>query len=129
MQFSENIAQYMLPNETKMPLLTLLRALSVSSFITGSFVGAKLGSRFGDKKRGWIVSTSIIQSIFLCGASAILLSRPVDEPPNFQYWPGVVVMTAFSMGMQSIAAQKLVSPAFATVSADGVYLQLISRVM
>jgi MFS family permease len=115
-QFSENIAQYMLPNEPKQPLITLLRALSVSSFFLGSMIGARLGARFGDKKRGWIVISSIIQSIFLFGASAILLSRPVDEAPNFQYWPGVVVMTAFSMGMQSIAAQKLVSPAFATVS-------------
>jgi len=115
-QFSENIAQYMLPHEEKMPLLTLLRALSVSSFFIGSLIGARLGARFGDKRRGWIVISSILQSILLFGASAILLSRPADEAPNFQYWPGVVVMTAFSMGMQSIAAQKLVSPAFATVS-------------
>jgi hypothetical protein len=79
-------------------------------------LGSKGGQRWGDKKRGWQVSSAVIQSIFLFGASAILLSRPEEEPPDFQYWPGVIIMTAFSMGMQSIAAQKLVSPAFATVS-------------
>lgn len=115
-QFSENIAQYMLPNEKKMPLLTLLRFLSVISFLIGSFIGSRLGSKFGDKRRGWQVSTSILQSIFLFGASAILLTRPANEEPSFRYWPGVVIMTALAMGMQSIAAQKLVSPAFATVS-------------
>lgn len=115
-QFSENIAQYMLPNETKMPLLTLLRSLSVCSFLIGSFLGSRLGARFGDRKRGWQVSTSIIQSLFLFGASAILLSRPAQDESSFRFTPGVVIMTALSMGMQSIAAQKFVSPAFATVS-------------
>ena len=116
MQFSQNIAQYMLPNAETFPLLTLERALSICSFLLGSFLGAKGGQRWGDKKRGWQATSALIQSIFLFGASAILLSRPEDEQPNFRYWPGVIVMTAFSMGMQSIAAQKLVSPAFATVS-------------
>lgn len=123
MQFSQNIAQYMLPQAEKNPLLTLERALSVLSFFLGSYLGAKGGSRYGDKKRGWQACSAVIQSIFLFGASAILLSRPEDEAPTFRYWPGVIIMTAFSMGMQSIAAQKLISPAFATVSADSIEIQ------
>jgi uncharacterized membrane protein YoaK (UPF0700 family) len=115
-QFSQNIAQYMLPGVERYPLLTLERCLSVLSFLLGSYLGAKGGARWGDNNRGWILSSAIVQSVFLFGASAILLSRPEDEAPSFQYWPGVIIMTAFSMGMQSIVSQKLVSPAFATVS-------------
>jgi len=111
----------MLPNAEKYPLMTLERALSVLSFLLGSFLGAKAGARWGDKNRGWQASSAVIQSIFLFGAAAILLSRPEDEPPSFRYFPGVVIMSAFSMGMQSIASQKLVSPAFATVSFFSVY--------
>lgn len=116
-QFSQNIAQYMLPGAERYPLMTLERTLSIVSFLLGSFLGAKGGARWGDRKRGWQATSAVIQSIFLFGASAILWTRPEFEPPNFRYWPGVIIMTAFSMGMQSIAAQKLVSPAFATVSA------------
>lgn len=116
-QFSQNIAQYMLPGVEKFPLLTLERALSVTSFLVASFVGAKLGNRFGHSTRGWMTGSAVLQSLLLFGASAILLSRPEGEAPDFHYFPPVIVLTALSMGMQSVAAQKLSSPAFATTVA------------
>ncbi|PWN91156.1 hypothetical protein FA10DRAFT_265035 [Acaromyces ingoldii] len=116
-QFSQNVAQYMLPGVERYPLLTLERALSVISFILGSFVGALGGRRWGDRNRSWLIASSLLQSFALFGAAGILLSRPEDEAPSFTYWPGTIVLVAFSMGMQSIAAQKLVSPAFATTVA------------
>lgn len=114
-QFSGNIAQFMIPSAETQPLLTLLRILSVVAFFLGSLVGFQFGRKLGHQKRSWMIASSVIQSAFLFGASGILLSRPESEVPTFQYYPGVIVLTAFSMGMQSIAAQKLVSPAFATV--------------
>ncbi|SPC67318.1 related to 2-Nitropropane dioxygenase [Ustilago sp. UG-2017b] len=71
-QFSSNIAQFIIPGAEQFPLLTLLRILSVVGFFLGSFIGFQLG---------------------------------------------VIVLVAFSMGMQSILAQKLVSRAFATTVA------------
>ncbi len=59
----------------------------------------------------------MIQSAFLFSGAGILLSRPKNELPSFDWYPGVIVLVAFSMGMQSILAQKLVSPAFATTVA------------
>lgn len=116
-QFSQNIAQYMLPNAERFPLLTLERAMSVISFIIGSFVGGLLGNRFGHSTRRWVTLSALLQSFLLFGAAGILLSRPEAESPSFHYWPPIIVLTSFSMGMQSIAAQKLSSPAFATVRA------------
>ena len=116
-QFSQNIAQYILPNAERFPLLTLERSLSVSSFICGSFIGGKLGDRFGHSKRGWVAFSAFLQSCLLFGASAILLARPEDDQPSFQFWPPIIVMTSLSMGMQSVSAQKLSSPAFATTVA------------
>uniref|UniRef100_V5EX03 Uncharacterized protein n=1 Tax=Kalmanozyma brasiliensis (strain GHG001) TaxID=1365824 RepID=V5EX03_KALBG len=112
-QFSANIAQFVIPGVEQQPLLTLLRILSVIGFFIGSF----LGRRMGHQKRIWLILSSIIQSIFLFGAAGILLSRPKEELPTFEWYPGVIVLVAFSMGMQSIKAQKLVSPAFATTVA------------
>lgn len=95
MQFSQNIAQYMLPNADRHPLLTLERALSIIAFILGSLVGALGGRRWGDRNRAWLMATSFIQSLTLFGAAGILLSRPEEEPPSFHYWPGTIVLVGF----------------------------------
>ena len=116
-QFSSNIAQFIIPGAERQPLLTLLRILSVIGFFMGSFFGFHLGRRVGHQKRSWLMLSSIIQSAFLFGGAGILLSRPKNEMPTFEWYPGVIVLVAFSMGMQSILAQKLVSPAFATTVA------------
>ncbi|KAJ9477900.1 NMO domain-containing protein [Pseudozyma hubeiensis] len=116
-QFSSNIAQFIIPGVERQPLLTLLRILSVTGFFLGSFVGFQLGRRVGHQKRSWLIVSSVIQSAFLFGGAGILLSRPKNEMPSFEWYPGVIVLVAFSMGMQSILAQKLVSPAFATTVA------------
>ncbi len=116
-QFSSNIAQFIIPGVEQQPLLTLLRILSVVGFFIGSFVGFQLGRRIGHQRRSWLILSSMIQSAFLFGGAGILLSRPKNEQPTFEWYPGVIVLVAFSMGMQSILAQKLVSPAFATTVA------------
>lgn len=116
-QFSSNIAQFIIPGAERQPLLTLLRILSVIGFFLGSYVGFHLGRRVGHQKRSWLILSSMIQSAFLFGGTGILLSRPKHEMPTFEWYPGVIVLVAFSMGMQSILAQKLVSPAFATTVA------------
>lgn len=116
-QFSSNIAQFIIPGVERQPLLTLLRILSVIGFFLGSLVGFQFGRRIGHQKRSWLILSSVIQSAFLFGGAGILLSRPKNELPSFDWYPGVIVLVAFSMGMQSILAQKLVSPAFATTVA------------
>ncbi|GAK63863.1 2-nitropropane dioxygenase [Moesziomyces antarcticus] len=116
-QFSSNIAQFIIPGVERQPLLTLLRILSVIGFFLGSLVGFQLGRRIGHQKRSWLILSSVIQSAFLFSGAGILLSRPKNELPSFDWYPGVIVLVAFSMGMQSILAQKLVSPAFATTVA------------
>ncbi len=116
-QFSSNIAQFIIPGAETQPLLTLLRILSVIGFFMGSFMGFQLGRRLGHQKRSWLILSSLIQSAFLFGGAGILLSLPQDAHPTFEWYPGVIVLVAFSMGMQSILAQKLVSPAFATTVA------------
>lgn len=116
-QFSSNVAQFIIPGVERQPLLTLLRILSVAGFFLGSYVGFQLGRRIGHQKRSWLIVSSILQSAFLFGGAGILLSRPRDELPTFEWYPGVIVLVAFSMGLQSILAQKLVSPAFATTVA------------
>ncbi|CDS01871.1 hypothetical protein [Sporisorium scitamineum] len=116
-QFSSNIAQFIIPGAERQPLLTLLRILSMIGFFLGSFAGFHLGRRVGHQKRSWPILSSVIQSAFLFGGAGILLSRPKNEMPTFEWYPGVILLVAFSMGMQSILAQKLVSPAFATTVA------------
>lgn len=116
-QFSSNVAQYIIPGSEHFPLLTLLRSLSVVGFFLGSIFGFQLGRKYGHQKRNWLVLSSLLQSAFLWGAAGILLSRPKAEEPTFEYYPGIIVLVAFSMGMQSILAQKLVSPSFATTVA------------
>ncbi|KAJ1585305.1 hypothetical protein NDA15_004988 [Ustilago hordei] len=116
-QFSSNIAQFIIPGAEQFPLLTLLRILSVVGFFLGSFIGFQLGRRIGHQRRVWLIVSSVIQSAFLFGGAGILLSRPKSEMPTFEWYPAVIVLVAFSMGMQSILAQKLVSPAFATMVA------------
>ncbi|PWN49354.1 inosine monophosphate dehydrogenase [Violaceomyces palustris] len=116
-QFSGNIAQYIIPQAQTQPLLTLERILSVLSFFVASYVGYLGGQYFGHQKRKWLVMSSVIQSLFLWGAAIKLLTRPEGEEPSFSHFPPVIVLTAFSMGLQSIAAQKLVSPTFATTVA------------
>lgn len=116
-QFSSNVAQFIIPGAETQPLLTLLRILSVIGFFLGSLIGFQLGRRVGHQKRSWLILSSMIQSAFLFGGAGILLSRPKNEMPTFEWYPGVIVLVAFSMGMQSILAQKLVSPAFATTVA------------
>ncbi len=44
-QFSSNIAQFIIPGVERQPLLTLLRILSVIGFFLGSLVGFQLGRR------------------------------------------------------------------------------------
>lgn len=86
----------MLPGVERYPLLTLERALSVISFILGSFVGALGGRRWGDRNRSWLIATSLLQSFTLFGAAGILLSRPEDEAPSFTYWPGTIVLVSLT---------------------------------
>ncbi|EIM21138.1 hypothetical protein WALSEDRAFT_54722 [Wallemia mellicola CBS 633.66] len=116
-QFSGNIAQYMLPDYIREPLLTLERVISICAFFLGSFMSARLANYFGGRTRKSLFISSVIQSCFLWGASAILLTRPEDELPTFRYFPAVLALAAWSMGMQSGASQKLTSPAFATTVA------------
>lgn len=116
-QFSGNIAQYMLPDSERQPLLTLERVLSIVSFFLGSFV-ASIGAKYcGDRTRKWLFLNSVLQSCLLWGAAAILLTRPEDEMPTFDYFPAILTLSAWSMGMQAAAAQKLTSPHFATTVA------------
>lgn len=123
-QFSQNIAQYMLPDAERYPLETLERAVSVTSFIFGSFIGATIGQKFGHQTRGWVSFSAFLQSLMLWGAAAILLALPDDVQPSFQYWPPIIMFTAMSMGLQSVTAQKLSSPAFATVSVFTSFLSM-----
>ena len=116
-QFSGNIAQFMLPHNENYPLMTLERVLSVVAFFLGSFSGSFGGRYFGTRTRKWLFISSILQSLLLWGAAGILLSRPEDEMPTFNYYPAVITLSAWSMGMQSVASQKLTSPAFATTVA------------
>lgn len=105
----------MLPTAQRFPLETLERAISVLSFIVGSFIGGRIGARMGASTRGWLAVSALGQSLSLWGAAAILLALPDDVQPSFQYWPPIIMFTAFAMGLQSVTAQKLSSPAFATV--------------
>ncbi|KAN0066528.1 hypothetical protein ACQY0O_000622 [Thecaphora frezii] len=116
-QISGNIAQYMFPQAQKNGLQTLLRGLSIMSFVTGSFIGYQAGQRLGHNKRRWMFLSSLIQSALLFGSAGILLSQPEHMQPSYQYYPAIIVLPAFSMGMQGIAAQKLSSPTFATTVA------------
>ncbi|SAM81406.1 uncharacterized protein UBRO_02959 [Ustilago bromivora] len=77
-QFSSNIAQFIIPGAEQFPLLTLLRILSVVGFL-GSFIGFQLGRRIGHQRRVWLIVSSVIQSAFLFGGAGILLSRPKSE--------------------------------------------------
>lgn len=134
-QFSMNIAEYIYPwSPHQYPLLTLMRALSFTSFFIASFVGARVGKKYGEKKRWYLILHSILQGIVLFAAAGILFSQPNGEEPTFRYGPPVIVLVAISMvsarggrqctfecspifvlqGLQSIQAQKLSSPVFST---------------
>lgn len=93
-QFSQNIAQFMLPGAERFPLLTLERAISILAFVLGSLVGSLGGRRWGDRVRGWQVTTALVQSVTLWGAAGILLSRPEAEQPSFRYWPGIIALVS-----------------------------------
>jgi uncharacterized membrane protein YoaK (UPF0700 family) len=125
-QTTQGITSLFYKTGDKEPLLVLLRSLSVISFFIGSFIGARVGARWGEKTRGWQTFSAFIQAISLFGAFALLMTRPDDAAIDYQHWPGVIVMTAFSMGLQSISAQKMVSGAFATVC-DGCICLCISE--
>ncbi|CAO1624624.1 unnamed protein product [Parajaminaea phylloscopi] len=124
--FSLGVADFIYPWAPIKPrLLTLLRFCSFGTFFVASFVGnAALSKRwyrfFGVKSkwahstRMWLVCSSLFQAALLFAAAGILWSRPEDEAPSFQYYPPVMVLISFSMGLQSILAQKLASPVFST---------------
>lgn len=116
-QFSMNIAQYIYPWSPRTDaLLTTTRALSFSSFFLASFLGFHIGKRIGEKKRWFLCLSSIIQGILLFAASGILFSRGNENDliPTFDFAPGVIILVSFSMGLQSIQAQKLSSAVFST---------------
>lgn len=117
-QFSMNLASYIYTNpsakEARNPLLTTERLLSFTAFFLASFLGGIIGKRVGERKRIWLITSSLIQGIILFGGAAILLSRPREEEPTWRYYPAVIVLVAFNMGLQSILAQKLSSPVFST---------------
>ncbi|EOR04877.1 hypothetical protein J056_000229 [Wallemia ichthyophaga EXF-994] len=116
-QFSGNIAQFMLPDYQRHPLKTLMRILSIVAFFLGSFVSSVGGRYVGDRTRKWLFINSVLQSCLLWGAAGILLSRPEYEQPTFDYFPAVLTLAAWSLGMQAAASQKLTSPHFATTVA------------
>ena len=70
-QFSGNIAQFMLPHDETYPLMTLERVLSVVAFFLGSFSGSFGGRYFGTRTRKWLFISSILQSLLLWGAAGI----------------------------------------------------------
>ncbi|CAO1621957.1 unnamed protein product [Sympodiomycopsis kandeliae] len=116
-QFSMNIAQYIYPwSPTRDALLTTTRAVSFSSFFLASFIGFHIGKMIGEKKRWFLCISSIIQGLFLFAASGILFSRGDANAlvPSFNFAPGVIILVSFSMGLQSIQAQKLSSAVFST---------------
>lgn len=109
-QFSMNIAEFIYPwSPQSYPLLTLMRALSFTSFFLASFLGARVGKKCGEKKRWYLMVSSILQGLILFGASGILFSRPNGEEPTFQYAPAVIVLVAFSMVSERAGTQFKVS--------------------
>lgn len=107
-QFSMNIAQFIYPwSPARYPLLTLMRALSFTSFFLASFLGARVGKWCnGEKKRWFLMMHALVQGVVLFAASGILFSRPNSEVPSWEYAPGVIVLVAFSMVSASIQGTK-----------------------
>lgn len=79
------------------PLLLLLRSLSLLAFFLAGIVGSRVGEAWGHRRRAYLVASSVVQSALLFGAAGILWTRPEGEELTYRYWPGVILLIAFSM--------------------------------
>lgn len=113
-QFSMNIAQYIIPHSKTDGLGMLLRGMAMSGFFVGNYATGVLGRRMGWHRRNFLVLSALVQSVLIWIAVAIALSRPKFEEPTFHWWPPMLLTTAMSMGIQSATSQKLGSAAFST---------------
>ncbi len=95
-QFSQNVAQYILPQgeAQRSALLTTLRLLAIAAFLLGSFVGAMIARRMGERRRAWLVLSSAIQAVLLWAAAAVVLARPKDEGPTLQWYPAMIIFVS-----------------------------------
>ncbi|KDN52220.1 hypothetical protein K437DRAFT_232586, partial [Tilletiaria anomala UBC 951] len=119
-QLSQNIAQYIIPwrpGLTRQPLEAVERAVTISTFLLSSFIGSLIARKIGQRRRAWLVLSSVLQSLFLWGTAGILLHLPDDVAPSFQWFPVILILTAFSMGLQSVTSQMVSSPPWATTVA------------
>jgi hypothetical protein len=82
----------MTPGATRQPLETVLRIVSIFSFLVGSFIAAKLAITLNAHRRAWLVCSSLLQSLFLWVAAIILLVKGRGWDPGWHGWPPLIVL-------------------------------------
>jgi uncharacterized membrane protein YoaK (UPF0700 family) len=71
-------------------LLAVLRVAALASFIVGSFTGGQLGTYFGDKRRSWLIGTSLIQAGVLGACAVVLMLEGVEKVDSLSLGPVVI---------------------------------------
>lgn len=84
------------PGGGRLPLEGVERLITLSSFFMGSLVGGQAGSRWGDKRRSWLITTTLIQAALLAGAAGVLLAQPKPLVVDWTWGPAVLTLVSIA---------------------------------
>lgn len=98
--------------------------MSLGAFIAGGLVMGQLGNYFGVRKRLWLLTTSIVQTVMIYAAVVIRYTRvPVErEGPSAL---AVIFLLAFSSGAQVAMGRSLKITEITTAMATAAYVDVV----
>lgn len=95
-------------------------SMSLGSFLAGSLVMGQIGNQIGVRKRFWLLSTSIIQTVMVFVAAAI--SHSYQDAPAALL---VLFLLAFSSGAQVAMSRSLKITEITTAMATAAYVDVV----
>ena len=97
--------------------------VSLSLFVAGGFVMGQLGNRFGVRRRLWLLTSNIIQTLLVFGALIIQHSWPIrrDGPASM----AVIALLAFSSGGQVAMSRSLKITEITTAMATAAFVDVV----
>ncbi|MCJ1226680.1 hypothetical protein MMC12_003333 [Toensbergia leucococca] len=97
-------------------------AVSLSAFVAGGTLCGQLGNRIGCRKRIWLLSTNVFQTLFVLAAAC--LHMRTDHVPNKSLDLGIIALLAFASGGQVAFARTVNIPEITTAMVTSAYIDL-----
>lgn len=97
--------------------------MSLSAFILGGTVMGQIGNYFGCRKRLWLITTSLLQTLMVFGAAIIQYSLPLKQ--NGPTALGALTLLAFSSGGQVAMSRSLKITEITTAMATAAYVDVV----